>query len=36
MVAQLNDAKDRLAGVQQRLAELQRGFDDAVAKKQAG
>lgn len=34
VLAQLKDAKDRLAGVQNRLAELQKGFDDAVAKKQ--
>lgn len=33
-MAQLNDAKARLAGVQARLAELQKGFDDAVSKKQ--
>lgn len=33
-MAQLKDAKARLAGVQNRLAELQKGFDDAVAKKQ--
>ena len=33
-MAQLKDAKARLAGVQTRLAELQKGFDDAVAKKQ--
>lgn len=35
-MAQLKDAKARLAGVQTRLAELQKGFDDAVAKKQVG
>lgn len=34
VMAQLKDAKARLAGVQNRLAELQKGFDDAVAKKQ--
>lgn len=34
VMAQLKDAKARLAGVQKRLAELQKGFDDAVAKKQ--
>ena len=34
MMAQLKDAKARLAGVQARLAELHKGFDDAVAKKQ--
>lgn len=34
VMAQLNDAKARLTGVQQRLADLQKGFDDAVAKKQ--
>lgn len=34
VMAQLKDAKARLAGVQTRLAELQKGFDDAVAKKQ--
>lgn len=36
VMAQLKDAKARLAGVQKRLAELQKGFDDAVAKKQVG
>lgn len=36
VMAQLKDAKARLAGVQNRLAELQKGFDDAVAKKQVG
>lgn len=36
VMAQLKDAKARLAGVQTRLAELQKGFDDAVAKKQVG
>lgn len=34
VMAQLKDAKARLAGVQNRLAELEKGFDDAVAKKQ--
>lgn len=36
VMAQLKDAKARLTGVQKRLAELQKGFDDAVAKKQVG
>lgn len=34
VMAQLKDAKARLAATQKRLAELQKGFDDAVAKKQ--
>lgn len=34
VMAQLKDAKARLEGVQKRLAELQKGFDDSVAKKQ--
>ncbi|CAN0405179.1 unnamed protein product, partial [Ascophyllum nodosum] len=34
VMAQLSDAKARLAGVQERLAELQKGFDDAVTNKQ--
>lgn len=33
-MVQLKDAKARLAATQKRLAELQKGFDDAVAKKQ--
>ncbi|CAM9569873.1 unnamed protein product, partial [Sphacelaria rigidula] len=34
VMAQLKDAKARLASTQKRLAELQKGFDDAVANKQ--